>query len=144
MENTFNCRSGYASPRHGQHRRPTIFGARNLVVRSFTFARLAFTYQPNLDVLRLDNDSFDLPLDQVSIVFWRFRLTATVLAHVGPYCAEDRGLDFRCRDAWHATGLLAAVRQQRLRDIVPLPHASLVGMRGGHSVTTVVEDAATK
>ena len=114
MENTFDCRSGDASPRHGQHRRRTIFGARNLGVRSFTSARLAVTYQPNLDVLRLDNDLFDLLLDQVSIVFWRLRLTATVLAQVRPYRAEDRGLDFRCRDAWHAAGLLAAVRQQRL------------------------------
>jgi hypothetical protein len=100
--------------RHGQHTRRPIFGARNLVVRSFNSARPASTYHPNLDVLRFDNDSFDLPLDQVSIAFCRFRLTATVLAQMGPYSAQDHDLDFRRRDAWHAPGLLAAILQRRL------------------------------
>src|SRR6516162_2608165 len=100
MDDALEHRSIDACPRQPQHRQWTRLregstgsrslsgGVGNMLADEFDF-----------DYLRLDNDSPDLPLDQVAIAFWRFRVHAAVLAQVGSNGAEDCAFDLVRRHA---------------------------------------------
>jgi hypothetical protein len=54
----------------------------------------------------------------------------------------NEALDFGSRHAVDAAGFRLAILQQRLRDVVPVTHALLVGMRRAHPVAAIVIKAA--
>jgi hypothetical protein len=54
--------------------------------------------------------------------------------------AEQKFLDIRSRDAGDAARFVLALLQHRLRDIVAVTHALLVGVARAHQVAAIVEE----
>ena len=57
---------------------------------------------------------------------------------------DHRGLDFMCRHTSDAAGFVFSLLQDGVRDIVAVARALLVGMRRGHLVAAVIEQAANE
>ena len=74
------CSSCPRSPRHAQHTRCITLGEWSVVIESFTGRNASWADQFDFDLVRLDNDALHLPLDQLSVSFWRLRLRTAVLA----------------------------------------------------------------
>jgi hypothetical protein len=57
-----------------------------------------------------------------------------------PKRCDDQFLDVWSRDAGDAAGFVLAVLQHRLRDVVAIAHALLVGMARAHQVASIIEE----
>jgi hypothetical protein len=69
----------------------------------------------------------------------RDNLTIDVL-NLMPKRGDYQFLDVRSRDAGDAAGFVLAVLQHRLRDVVAIAHALLVGVARAHQVTAIIEE----
>ena len=97
--------------------------------------------EDNLQLGWVDDDPLDASADEIAV--WREIRCLSHLLIVAQGLRNRLGnkrLDVGRRDAGDRTCLGLAVLQQRLRDIVAIAHAFLVGVARTHRIAAIVED----
>ena len=95
---------------------------------------------------RARHDALDLQSHEIAVAEFpqRRRLTWDNLPidvlNLMPKRGAYQFFDVWCRDASDAAGFLLAVLQHRLRDVVAIAHALLVGVARAHQVAAIIEE----
>jgi hypothetical protein len=99
---------------------------------------IAFSLQRYLDAVTIHDGFSEALLEEIPV------RRISLLIEGGAHRSNDELFDVRSGNASDSSGLALSSLKQRMRDIVAIAYASLVGVRGRHRVAPVVEHFANE
>jgi hypothetical protein len=127
IKNAFGCLCCGRSPRHCYDNSGVVLRWALVGNSLIMLIRLmsCFADEVDFDCLQLNDDPFNVLLDQLSVSWGNFAFIRLAFLQMIADCLGHCGFDVRRADAHYAAGLIITLLQNRVRNIITVPRAAL-------------------